>query len=58
MKSQDAIYHYMNPNKNIPHFRELLGNKHLVYLKYRVVKIKTSEDTCEYIITNLPHTLV
>ena len=56
MKSQDAVYHYMNPNKNIPHFRELLGNKHLVYLKYRVVKIKTSEDTCEYIITNLPHT--
>ena len=54
MKEQDDVYHYMSPSKNIPHFRELLNGRHLVYLSFRILKIKTSEETYEYIITNLP----
>lgn len=46
----------MNPNKNIPHFPDFLNTKHLGYLSFRVLKIRTSENTCEYIITNLPGT--
>ena len=54
MKANTDIYHYMNPTKNIPHFYSLLGNRHLSYLKFRVLKIKTADDTFEYILTNLP----
>jgi hypothetical protein len=55
MKEQDDVYHYMNPNKNIPHFQPLLNGKHLYFLQFRVVKIKTGENSYEYIITNLPN---
>ena len=54
MKANTDIYHYMNPTKNIPHFYSLLGHRHLSYLKFRVLKIKTADDTFEYILTNLP----
>jgi len=54
MKQQTDVYHYMNPYKTIPHFQELLNGKHLRYLKFRVLKIKTADDSYEYIITNLP----
>lgn len=54
MKENLDIYHYMNPSKNIPHFYELLGDKHLYYTKFRVLKIKTADNTYEYLITNLP----
>ncbi len=54
MQEQQEVYHYMNPSKRIPHFQALLGSGHLAYLKLRVVKIKTAEDTYEYILTNLP----
>ena len=47
-------YHYMNPYKMIPHFQKLLAGRHLHYLQFRVVKIKTAENTYEYLITNLP----
>ena len=56
MKEQTEVYRYMNPAKNILHFQDLLGNNSLAYLQIRVLKIKTSEDTFEYIITNLPYT--
>lgn len=55
MKSQTDVYHYMNPTKNIPHFKQLMGSGHLKYLSFRVLKIKTGEDSCEYLITNLPN---
>jgi hypothetical protein len=55
MKKQDDVYHYMNPSKNIPHFKELLDDDHLHYLQFRVVKIKVAENSYEYIITNLPY---
>lgn len=55
MKQQSDVYHYMNPSKTIPHFQQLLNGKHLVYIPLRVLKIKTSPDTCEYILTNLPY---
>ena len=55
MKEQTQVYHYMNPGKNAPHFQPLLDSKHLVYVTFRVVKLKTAEDSFEYIITNLPH---
>ena len=54
MKEQSDVYHYMNPYKTIPHFQEWLNNKHLAYLSFRVLKIKTAKNTYEYIITNLP----
>ena len=54
MKEQTQIYHYMNPGKNAPHFKPLLGDQHLVYLKFRVVKLKSTDNCYEYIITNLP----
>lgn len=54
IKEQDQVYHYMNPNMNIPHFYQLLNGGHIYYLTFRVVKIKTSENTYEYLITNLP----
>ena len=54
MKEQTEVYQYMNPNKNIPHFPPLLDGNHLVYVSFRVFKIKTAKDTYEYIITNLP----
>ena len=44
----------MNPYKTIPHFQKLLAGRHLHYLQFRVVKIKTAEKTYEYLITNLP----
>jgi len=56
MKEQSDVYLYMNPNKNIPHFPDFLATRRLGYLSFRVLKIRTSEDTCEYIITNLPGT--
>lgn len=55
MKEQTNVYLYMNPNKNIPHFKDFLDSHPLGYLTFRVLKIKTSETTYEYIITNLPH---
>ena len=54
MKEQGDVYHYMNPYKTIPIFRKLLACRHLHYLQFRVVKIKTAENTYEYLITNLP----
>lgn len=54
MKEQGDVYHYMNPYKTIPHFQKLLAGRHLHYLQFRVVKIKTAENTYEYLITNLP----
>ena len=56
MKTQTRVYHYMNPTKNIPHFKPFLDSRHLAYLKIRVLKIKTSDNTYEYLITNLPYT--
>lgn len=56
MKDQSEVYHYMNPYKNIPHFQPLLDGKHLYYMQFRVLKLKMSDNTYEYIITNLPHT--
>ena len=49
MKSQSDVYRYINPSKNIPHFYELLKKKHshLYFLLFRVVKIKTAENTQE-----------
>ena len=58
MKDQSDVYHYMNPYKNIPHFQQLLNDKHLYFMQFRVVKIKVAENTYEYMITNLPHTFV
>lgn len=55
MKQQKSVYHYMNPYKTIPHFQELLNGCHLHFLRFRAVKIKTSENTYEYLITNLPY---
>ena len=54
MKEQTQVYHYMNPSKNIPHFKPLLDGKHLCVVQFRVLKIKTASNTFEYIITNLP----
>lgn len=54
MKEQTSVYHYMNPYKNIPHFKPLLNGGHIYYMTFRAVKFKTSENTYEYIITNLP----
>lgn len=54
MKEQSDVYHYMNPSKNIPHFQPLLNGKHLHFIQFRVLKIKVAENTCDYIITNLP----
>ncbi len=56
MKERPQIYHYMNPSKNIPHFLPLLDNRHLVYLNFRVVKLKAPDCSVEYLITNLPFT--
>ena len=55
MREQSHVYHYMSPYKNIPHFSMLLNGKHLYFMQFRVLKIKTAENTYEYIITNLPH---
>lgn len=55
MKQQNDTYHYMNPNKKAPHLQDLLGAGGLAFLQFRVLKIRTSDDTHEYIITNLPH---
>lgn len=55
MKEQKDVYHYMNPYKTIPHFQKLLDGKHLHFLRFRAVKIKTGDDTFEYLITNLPY---
>ena len=54
MKEQTQVYHYMNPGKNAPHFQPLLDSHHLVYVKFRVVKLKAADNAFEYIITNLP----
>lgn len=48
MKHQKDVYLYMNPNKNIPHFYELLGEGHLVPLSFRALKIKTADDSYHY----------
>ena len=42
--------------KEVP-FYELLDRdrRHLYFMQFRVVKIKTAENTYEYLITNLPH---
>lgn len=55
MKEQKDVYHYMNPYKTIPHFQKLLDGKHLRFLRFRAVKIKTGDNTFEYLITNLPY---
>lgn len=55
MKEQKDVYHYMNPYKTIPHFQKLLDGKHLHFLRFRAVKIKTGDNTFEYLITNLPY---
>lgn len=55
IKGQSDVYVYMNPNKNIPHFTALLGNRHVYVLQFRVVKVKTGENSYEYLITNLPY---
>ena len=49
MKSQSDVYRYINPSKNTPHFYELLrkNHSHLYFLLFRVVKIKTTENTQE-----------
>ena len=56
MKDQSEVYRYINPSKNTPHFYELLDRdkRHLYFMQFRVVKIKTAENTYEYLITNLP----
>lgn len=54
MKEQRDVYHYMNPYKNIPNFQKMLNGQHLHYLMFRALKIKTGENSYEYIITNLP----
>lgn len=56
MKDQSDVYRYINPSKNTPHFYELLNRdrRHLYFMQFRVVKIKTAENTYEYLITNLP----
>lgn len=54
MRDQTDVYHYMNPSKTIPHFKELLNGRRLAYIHFRVVKIKTGEGLFEYILTNLP----
>ena len=56
MKRQSSVYHYMNPHKNIPHFKPLLDPLNLVYLSFRVLKLKVDEGSYEYVITNLPYT--
>ncbi len=56
MKKQSDVYHYMNPNKNIPHFKPLLGPLNLVFLSFRVLKLKVDDGSYEYVITNLPFT--
>ena len=48
-KEQTQVYHYMNPSKNIPHFKPLLDGKHLCVVQFRVLKIKTAPNTFEYI---------
>ena len=58
MNDQSDVYHYLNPYKNISHFQQLLNDKHLYFMQFRVVKIKVAENTYEYMITNLPHTFV
>ena len=47
MKSQSDVYRYINPSKNTPHFYGLLRKKHshLYFMQFRVVKIKTAENT-------------
>ena len=57
MKDQSDVYRYINPSKNTPHFYDLLNRdkRHLYFMQFRVVKIKTAENTYEYLITNLPH---
>lgn len=57
MKDQSDVYRYINPSKNTPHFYELLDRdrRHLYFMQFRVVKIKTAENTYEYLITNLPY---
>ena len=49
MESQSDVYRYINPSKNTPHFYELLRktHSHLYFLQFRVVKIKTAENTQE-----------
>ena len=56
MKKQSDVYHYMNPNKNIPHFKPLLDPLNLVFLSFRVLKLKVDDGSYEYVITNLPFT--
>ena len=57
MKDQSDVYRYINPSKNTPYFYELLDRdkRHLYFMQFRVIKIKTAENTYEYLITNLPH---
>ena len=54
MKEQADVYHYMNPNKNAPHFKPLLDSLNLAYLSFRVLKLRVSDNSYEYVITNLP----
>ena len=44
----------MNPYKTIPNFQKLLAGRHLRFLQFRVLKIKTGDNAYEYLITNLP----
>lgn len=54
MKEQNDTYFYINPNKNTPHFQDLPNAGGLTFLQFRALKLRTSENTHEYIITNLP----
>ena len=45
MKEQPEVYQYMNPNKNAPHLKTLIASTHLVYVSFRVVKLKMPDGS-------------
>lgn len=53
MKEQAQVYQYIHPDRQSQFFRDFLISNHIGLLDFRVLKIKTSDDTYEYIITNL-----
>ena len=54
IRKQPQVYYYMNPSKNIPHFYDYRKGKSACYVSFRILKIKTTDNTYEYLITNLP----
>ena len=54
MKEQTQVYLYMHPNRFSSYLRDSMDTPHLKYLAFRVVKMKTGDNSYEYIITNLP----